>query len=90
MRKHIDFNYVDIHSHILFGVDDGPDNIETSREMMKIAYEEGIRKIVATPHYHPGKCTIEYDNLRKRFEIFKENMKKQTKNGRINKYPHFE
>ena len=75
MRKHIDFNYVDIHSHILFGVDDGPDNIETSREMLKIAYEEGIRKIVATPHYHPGKCTIEYDNLRKRFEIFKENMK---------------
>ena len=75
MRKHIDFNYVDIHSHILFGVDDGPDNIETSREMLKIAYEEGIRKIVATPHYHREKCAIEYDNVRKRFEVFKENVK---------------
>ena len=56
MRKLTTFHYVDIHSHILYGVDDGPDNIETSIEMMKIAYDEGIRKIVATPHYHPGKC----------------------------------
>ena len=55
MRKLTTFHYVDIHSHILYGVDDGPDNIETSIEMMKIAYDEGIRKIVATPHYHPGK-----------------------------------
>ena len=50
MRKLTRFHYVDIHSHILYGVDDGPDNIETSIEMMKIAYDEGIRKIVATPH----------------------------------------
>lgn len=75
MRKNTDFNYVDIHSHILFGVDDGPDNIETSREMMVTAYEEGIRKIVATPHYHPGKCTLTYEELRKRFELFKEQVK---------------
>lgn len=75
MRKSIDFNYVDIHSHILYGVDDGPDNIETSREMMMIAYAEGIRKIVATPHFHPGKCTMGYEELRKRFELFKEQMK---------------
>ena len=61
MRKLTTFHYVDIHSHILYGVDDGPDNIETSIEMMKIAYDEGIRKIVATPHYHPGKCTMGYD-----------------------------
>ena len=41
MRKLTTFHYVDIHSHILYGVDDGPDNIETSIEMMKIAYDEG-------------------------------------------------
>ena len=36
MRKLTTFHYVDIHSHILYGVDDGPDNIETSIEMMKL------------------------------------------------------
>lgn len=75
MRKNTAFNYVDIHSHILYGIDDGPDNIETSREMMVTAYNEGIRKIVATPHYHPGKCTMDYEKLRKRFELFKEQVK---------------
>lgn len=75
MRKNTAFNYVDIHSHILYGVDDGPDNIETSREMMVTAYNEGIRKIVATPHYHPGKCTMDYEKLRRRFELFKEQVK---------------
>ncbi len=75
MRKLTTFHYVDIHSHILYGVDDGPDNIETSIEMMKIAYDEGIRKIVATPHYHPGKCTMGYEQLRRNFELFKEQMK---------------
>jgi protein-tyrosine phosphatase len=75
MRKNVEFNYVDIHCHIMFGVDDGPDNLETSREMIMMAHEEGIYKIVATPHYHPGKCTMEYDELKKRFELFKEHMK---------------
>ena len=52
MRKLTTFHYVDIHSHILYGVDDGPDNIETSIVMMKIAYVEFILKNVATLLYH--------------------------------------
>ena len=30
LRKKIDFSFVDIHIHILYGVDDGPNNINTS------------------------------------------------------------
>lgn len=45
---------VDIHSHILPGVDDGAENIEEAVRMCVLAVEEGIRTIVATPHYHPG------------------------------------
>ncbi|NLZ80975.1 MAG: hypothetical protein GX913_04130 [Clostridiales bacterium] len=44
--------YVDIHSHLLYGMDDGSKNIEQTRSMVRIAYEEGIRSIIATPHYH--------------------------------------
>ena len=41
---------IDIHCHILPGIDDGPSAIEESIEMARIAYRDGITKIVATPH----------------------------------------
>ena len=75
MRKKIDFSFVDIHIHILYDVDDGPHNINTSIEMVKTAYNEGTIKIVATPHYHPAKCMMDYDELYRIFEIFKEQVK---------------
>lgn len=43
--------YCDIHSHILPGVDDGATNIYEASSMLSIAYDEGIRCIVATPHF---------------------------------------
>jgi len=46
---------VDIHHHLLFGVDDGADCIATSVEMARLAVAEGITHIVCTPHansYH--------------------------------------
>ena len=44
---------VDIHCHILPGVDDGSPDMETSRAMIRDAYEQGVRYIIATPHYRP-------------------------------------
>jgi protein-tyrosine phosphatase len=41
---------VDIHHHLLFGLDDGSDSIETSVAMAKIAVAEGITHVVCTPH----------------------------------------
>ena len=41
---------IDLHDHILSGVDDGATTIEESLEMCRIAYADGIRTIVATPH----------------------------------------
>lgn len=43
---------IDLHCHILPGVDDGPDQFEEAIEMLKIACSEGTRSIVATPHIH--------------------------------------
>lgn len=45
---------IDIHAHILPGLDDGAANMEESKEMLKLAYGQGIRKIIATPHYKRG------------------------------------
>ena len=41
---------VDIHSHIVFGVDDGAQTIEDSLAMLEIAAQAGTTDIVATPH----------------------------------------
>lgn len=40
----------DIHSHILPGIDDGAQDIETAIDLVKGIYALGIRKTVATPH----------------------------------------
>jgi len=52
---------VDIHSHIISGIDDGAKNMEMTLEMLKNAEREGIREIIATPHYllEYGEATIE-------------------------------
>lgn len=45
---------IDIHSHILPGLDDGSENLQESIEMLQIAIREGIKTIVVTPHYEVG------------------------------------
>ena len=45
---------VDMHSHILYNVDDGANSIETAMLMLQEAALEGITNIIATPHsFHP-------------------------------------
>jgi protein-tyrosine phosphatase len=42
--------FVDIHSHVLWGLDDGARDLESSLEILRIAAECGTSDIVATPH----------------------------------------
>lgn len=55
-RHHVERGYkmYDIHSHILFNIDDGAATKEDSIKMAKAAMKEGITKIVATPHHKNG------------------------------------
>lgn len=41
---------IDLHCHILPGVDDGPPSVDESLAMARRAVEDGVRTIVATPH----------------------------------------
>ncbi|PAF37227.1 tyrosine protein phosphatase [Terribacillus saccharophilus] len=51
---------IDIHCHILPGVDDGARTLEDSIEMAKAAAAQGIHTIVATPHHRNN----QFDNYR--------------------------
>ena len=46
--------FIDIHCHILPGLDDGPLKIEESLKMIEVAIEDGISYIFATPHIIDG------------------------------------
>lgn len=45
---------IDIHCHMLFGVDDGPADIKESLELLVQAKEYGVDTIILTPHYRHG------------------------------------
>ncbi len=54
---------IDLHCHILPGVDDGPDTLEESLAMCRLSFGDGIRTILATPHtlngvYQNNRSTI--------------------------------
>ena len=58
---------IDFHSHVLPGIDDGSPSVEASVEMLRMEAEQGIRHVVATPHFYPRHDTPEHF-LRRRAE----------------------
>ncbi len=61
----------DLHSHILPKVDDGAKDIEETKRLIDMAYEQGIRHIAATPHYIKGYNTYTTKELLECFEMVK-------------------
>ncbi|MDH4610284.1 CpsB/CapC family capsule biosynthesis tyrosine phosphatase [Pseudomonas sp. BN102] len=49
---------IDMHNHLLPGIDDGAPDLETSLALARMAVQDGITHLVCTPHIHPGR----YDN----------------------------
>ena len=59
---------IDMHTHILYGVDDGPQPIEGTLQMLKAAVEDGITDLIVTPHaYHP-KYNVKRDAIQRQIK----------------------
>lgn len=68
---------IDIHAHILYGLDDGPENEETTLAMLQSAQTDGIDRVIATPHYIFGANRYDPEVCRERYlavaELIKRN-----------------
>ena len=54
LKELIPVGFVDIHSHVLPGVDDGAKNIEDSLDLISKMKNLGFSKIIGTPHVYEG------------------------------------
>lgn len=66
---------VDIHSHIIPGIDDGAASETEAAVMLRLAVESGTKAIVATPHYYNRwQCTVASSRkmMDERFKKFRE------------------
>lgn len=60
---------IDFHSHILPGMDDGSKSAEESHEMILRLKSQGIKRIVATPHFYANDESVD-DFIRRRKESY--------------------
>ena len=67
--------FVDIHSHILPGIDDGAKNIEESLNMINKIKEMGFSKIIGTPHTYQGLYNNTNESIKNSFNLVKKNLK---------------
>ena len=54
LKELIQGGFVDIHSHILPGIDDGSHSVSESVRLIRKMHEMGFTKIIGTPHTYPG------------------------------------
>ena len=70
---------IDLHCHLLPGIDDGSPDLETSLEMARIAVADGIVTMACTPHIYPGV----YENNGERIRRGIEKLQQALDTGRI-------
>lgn len=58
---------IDIHCHLIPGIDDGSKNKEETMEMLELMREQGVVGVIATPHYRVGMFEPEMEEVEKRF-----------------------
>lgn len=54
---------IDIHCHLLYGVDDGAKSLEESKAMLREAKRQGIKAIILTPHYRRGMFPFDLEQI---------------------------
>ena len=56
--------YIDFHTHILSGIDDGAKDIKMSQEMLAVAKQSGAKTVILTPHVDASSDFDEFLSVR--------------------------
>lgn len=59
----------DIHCHIVPGVDDGATDIEETGKLLRMEYEQGVRTIIATPHFRFRMFETSAEKVKEQFKL---------------------
>ena len=62
----------DIHCHIVPGVDDGAADIEETRKLLQMEYDQGVRNIILTPHFRFQMFETPLEKVKKQFRLAEE------------------
>lgn len=66
---------IDIHSHFLFGVDDGPKTKKDALRIIEKAAQEGITNMIATPHAFNPHFHVSRNEIEEQIELLKDIVK---------------
>lgn len=75
---------IDMHTHVLPCLDDGPQNVEQSISIIRQAIKQGITDIIATPHYNKSSLTTIKEDIENSYNILKSELEAQSINININ------
>ncbi len=75
--------YADIHSHVIWGVDDGAETKEETIWMLRAAVADGIDTIICTPHMTPGVYEFPEETFRAHFREAEEYIAQEKLNLKL-------
>ena len=64
--------FIDIHCHILPGIDDGAQSPDEALKMLQIAEKNLIKTMIVTPHYIPGEKNASSEDVNKKIALLNE------------------
>lgn len=67
--------YIDIHNHSMSGVDDGARTLEESLALLEMAYTDGIRGVILTPHAHYRRGSATPEEVRAGVQLLQEKVR---------------
>lgn len=74
---------IDMHNHILFGVDDGAKTLYESIELIKEEIQKGVTHIIVTPHFNKRNYYLFQDKISVNFQLLKEAIEKEDLNVQL-------
>ena len=66
---------IDLHNHLLPGIDDGARTVADAIELLRIAASDGITRMVMTPHIQPGRYNNNVQTIKASFGLLTQAVK---------------